>query len=89
MLVTAPIRRPPALPPRMTRRSAAVHPSAMSFSAQEMKSLNVFILFINRPCSYQGRPISPPPRTCAMAKTNPRSSRFSRVCEKAGSMVIS
>ena len=63
MFVTAPISRPPALPPRMTRRSAAVHPSAMSFSAQAMKSLNVFILVINRPCSYQGRPISPPPRT--------------------------
>lgn len=51
--------------------------------------MNVFILRSVRPSSYQARPISPPPRTCATANTTPRSSSDSRGTEKYGSMLIS
>ena len=65
MLVTAPIRRPPALPPVMTSRSFDVTFRAMRYSAQSMKSVKVFFLFIIRPSSCHGLPRSPPPRTWA------------------------
>ena len=47
--------------------------------------MNVFFFSSIFPWSYHGRPISPPPRTCAIANTNPRSSSDSRVIEKLGS----
>ena len=37
------------------------------------------------PCSYHGRPSSPPPRTWAIANTMPRSSSDSRAIENRGS----
>ena len=40
---------------------------AIRCSAEAMKSVNVFILFIMRPASRHGSPSSPPPRMCAMA----------------------
>ena len=54
-----------------------------------MKSVNVLALCSMRPSSYQARPISPPPRTWAMAKTAPRSRSESRWCENDGSMLTS
>src|SRR5450830_105274 len=73
MFVTAPMRRPPALPPSMTRRSFAVIFCAMRDSAAEMKSENVFFFLSIFPSSCHFFPISPPPRMCAMATTAPRS----------------
>ena len=67
MLVTAPIRSPPALPPMMASRSRDVKPSAITCSAQAMKSVNVFFFFKSLPFSYHGRPMSLPPRMWAMA----------------------
>ena len=81
ILVTAPISRPPALPPSMARRSFAVYFSATRNSAAAMKSVKVFFLFIMRPWSCQALPISPPPRMWAMAKDTPRSSRARRFDE--------
>src|ERR1700691_2651481 len=85
-LATAPISRPPADPPRATRREADVQPAETRCPAQATKSLNVFFFSSIFPWSYHGRPISPPPRTCAIANTNPRSSSDSRVIEKPGSI---
>src|SRR6266568_182371 len=79
---TAPMRRPPALPPSMTRRSGEVHFSAIRCSAAAMKSVKVFIFFIIRPSSCQALPISPPPRTWASAIAKPRSSKLTRFEEK-------
>ena len=53
------------------RRVARV---AIRVSAHAMKSVNVLALCSRRPSSYQPRPSSPPPRTCAIANTKPRSS---------------
>ena len=66
-LVTAPISRPPALPPLMVIRSFAVYRSRCRYSAAAMKSVKVFIFFSILPSSYQPRPISWPPRMCAIA----------------------
>ena len=85
-LATAPMSSPPALPPRATSRSGTVHPSSTRVRAQATKSVKVLGLAVSLPCSYHDRPISPPPRTWAMANTNPRSSRLSRSDEKVGSM---
>ena len=54
-----------------------------------MKSVNVLVLCSILPLSYQPRPISPPPRTCAQAHTMPRSSKLSRDTENPGSMEAS
>ena len=51
--------------------------------------MKVFFFESIFPVSYQCRPISPPPRTCATAKTMPRSSRDNRATEKPGSMLDS
>ena len=67
MFATAPISRPPAEPPRATSRSALVHDEDTSACAHATKSVNVFFFASILPFSYQRRPISPPPRTCAMA----------------------
>ena len=48
--------------------------------------MNVLRLCSSLPSSYQRRPISPPPRTCAIAKTTPRSSSDSRGIENHGSI---
>ena len=82
----APISSPPALPPRATSCSGVVHPWSIRAWAQATKSVKVVGLAKNLPCSYQDRPISPPPRTWAMAKTKPRSRRLRRSDEKVGSM---
>ena len=50
MLVTAPISRPPALPPLIASRSLLVYFCAMRCSAAAMKSVKVFFLFSIRPC---------------------------------------
>ncbi len=84
-LVTAPINSPPALPPLIASRSGAVSPSATRCSAAAMKSVKLFGLLSSLPPSYHGRPISSPPRTCAIATTNPRSSRLRLLDENAGS----
>ena len=85
-LATAPMSSPPALPPRATSRSGEVHPTSTSVRAQATKSVKVLGLAASFPSSYQARPISPPPRTWAMANTKPRSSRLSRSDEKVGSI---
>src|SRR5882762_10730797 len=82
--VTAPMSMPPALAPWMTRYWLDVYFCAMRYSADAMKSVNVFILFIMRPASRQGSPNSPPPRMCAMAYTTPLSRSGSRLDENAG-----
>jgi hypothetical protein len=82
MLVTAPIRSPPALPPSTTSRSRLQYFPATRNPAAAMKSVNVFLFFIRRPSSCHALPMSPPPRTWAMAKTTPRSRRLTRFEEK-------
>lgn len=86
---TAPINRPPALPPSATSRSGPVTPASIRCRAQATKSVKVFFFASVLPFSYQCRPISPPPRTCATAKTMPRSRSDSRATEKPGSMLAS
>ena len=54
-----------------------------------MKSVNVLIFLSILPSSYHRRPISPPPRMCAIANTKPRSSSEIREIEKLGSIEIS
>ena len=83
-----PHEQSPADPPRATRRSGAVHRSSISLRAHATKSLKVLGLARSLPSSYQRRPSSPPPRTWAMAKTNPRSRRLRRSDEKIGSMRV-
>ena len=85
-LTTAPISRPPALPPSIASCSGVVRPRAISASAQAMKSSKVVGFFAILPASYQLRPRSPPPRMWAIAKTTPRSSSETRVCENHGSI---
>ena len=53
MFTTAPMRRPPALPPWITRRSGAVKRRRTSDSAAAMKSVKVFFLRWSLPSSYQ------------------------------------
>jgi hypothetical protein len=84
-LTTAPMSSPPADPPRATIRSADVQPVFARCWAQATKSVNVFFLASILPSSYHRRPISPPPRTCATAKTTPRSSNDSLGTENQGS----
>ena len=64
---TAPTSSPPADPPRATTRSGAVQPTLTRCRAQATKSVNVFFLVSILPPSYHRRPISPPPRMCAIA----------------------
>src|SRR5262249_214222 len=66
-LSTVAIRRPPALRPAMASRSRAQYFSFTRWSAQAMKSVNVFIFFSIFPSSYHCRPISLPPRMWAIA----------------------
>ena len=61
------INSPPAEAPEMASFSDVVSPHAIRCSAEEQKSRKVFIFVRNLPSfSYQARPISPPPRMCAM-----------------------
>src|SRR3989449_7525085 len=86
MLSTAPISKPPALLPSITRRSFDPKPCATRYSAQAMKSVKVLFLCIMRPSSCQALPISPPPRMCATAATTPRSTMLNRLELKLISM---
>ena len=86
MLATAPISSPPALPPLANIRSVAVKPSATRCRPQSMKSVKVFFFWSSLPSSYHQRPISWPPRTWAMAKTKPRSSRLTTSGRKPASV---
>src|SRR5262249_61715360 len=63
----APTSSPPAEPPRAISRRELVQPRLTRCSAQATKSVNVLVLRSIFPSSYQRRPISPPPRTCATA----------------------
>src|SRR5262245_1264522 len=85
-LATAPMSSPPAEPPRATRPGGAVQPAFARCRAHATKSVKVFFFDSNLPLSYQARPISPPPRTCATAYTTPRSTRDSRAIENHGSI---
>ena len=67
MFSAAPTSRPPAEPPRATRRAGDVQPSLARCRAHATKSVKVLILFSILPSSYHRRPSSPPPRTCAIA----------------------
>ena len=88
-LATAPISSPPALAALGDQRSGRVQPASTRCRAQATKSENVFCLRSSLPSSYHRRPISPPPRTCAIANAAPRSSSESRAIEKYGSMEVS
>ena len=86
---TAPCSSPPADRPRAEIRlpsTSAREPGASPASqlATAMKSSNVFGFARSLPCSHQFRPHSPPPRTCAIAYTMPRSSIDGRLTSKAG-----
>ena len=61
-------------------------PVSTRWSAQATKSVKVLGLASSLPSSYHDRPISEPPRTCAMAKTQPRSSSERRSTENHGSL---
>ena len=78
MFETAPTSKPPALPPWITSRSFEVYFWLISVSAQAMKSVNVFILFIILPACRHSSPNSPPPRMCPITKITPRSRRLRR-----------
>jgi hypothetical protein len=52
------ISRPPALAPSIRRRSLEVHFSRIRYSAESMKSVNVFLFFISLPSSCHSSPIS-------------------------------
>ena len=75
-----------AIPPRIASAGLCGVDGALKEVSREpraaTKSVNVLRLCSFLPCSYQSRPISPPPRTCAMANPAPRSSRESRGLEK-------
>ena len=86
MFATAPTSMPPADPPSATSLSWEVNPLSTRSSATSMKSVKVFFFLRILPSSYQRRPISPPPRTCATAKIRPRSISDSRAIEKPGSV---
>ena len=88
-LATAPMSIPPALPPSATSRSGEVSPESIRCRAQSTKSVNVLRLDSVLPFSYQSRPISPPPRTCATANAIPRSRSESLATENAGSILVS
>ena len=90
MLATAPISKPPALPPSATSCRGRVDPGVHQMLLRPTtKSVKVFFFSSSLPCSYHSRPISPPPRTWATANTMPRSSSDSRAMEKRGSSQIS
>ena len=55
---------------------------------QAIKSLKVFFLFNILPSSYHCLPRYSPPLICAIAKTNPLSSKDNRIEENDGSTVI-
>ena len=58
----------------MAMRPGALHPAPHSASAALTKSVKVLRLRSSLPSrSYHDRPISPPPRTCAMATATPLS----------------
>ena len=86
---TAPISSPPALRPSAPSRAGSTRPLAPRCSAAATKSLKEFFFSSSLPWSYQSRPISPPPRTCAIAMTTPRSRSESRVGTKDGSIETS
>src|ERR1017187_4380734 len=67
------IRIPPALGPVPPSFRGLVYPFLMRYSAQEMKSFHVFGLVVLKPALYHSSPFLPPPLTCAMATTTPRS----------------
>ena len=69
--------KPPAERPSQASSSGFVYFASQRNRAHELKSLHVLGFFKNFPSSYQPRPSSPPPRTCAIAKTTPRSRRGS------------
>ena len=87
-LATAPISRPPALPPMAATRSGAAYPSLTRKSVTSMKSVKVLILLSSLPSSYHCRPISWPPRMCATAYTAPRSTRLKTLELKPGSVLL-
>jgi len=67
MLATAPMRRPPALPPSAATLSGDAYFCATRARVTSIKSVKVFFLLRRCPSSYQDRPISCPPRMWAMA----------------------
>ena len=87
MFVTAPMSKPPALRPIANNLPGFVNRSRIRYSAQAMKSVNVFFFFSSLPSSYHWRPSSCPPRIWAMAYTNPRSIKLRRGEANAGSML--
>eukprot|EP00882_Tetradesmus_deserticola_P021960 GHRQ01023817.1.p1 GENE.GHRQ01023817.1~~GHRQ01023817.1.p1 ORF type:complete len:122 (+),score=6.92 GHRQ01023817.1:484-849(+) len=66
-----------------TRHTA--RPTLIRCSAHAMKSVKLFFFCMYLPSSYQWRPISPPPLTCATATSQPRSSRLRSSREKSDS----
>ena len=88
MFTALPMSNPPALRPEMASFDVEVQPVATRCSATSTKSLNVFFFARYLPSfSYQCRPISPPPRTCATAITTPRSIRGTSSLENVGSLL--
>ena len=51
-----------------------------------MKSVKVFSFLSLRPSRNHPQPLSEPPRTCAVAQIQPRSTRLSERIEKLGSI---
>lgn len=86
MFRVAPMSKPPALRPLMHSFSFEQYLFSTRYSAQEIKSVNVFRFFNSFPFSYHFLPISPPPRTWAIAKINPRSINDNLDALKLGSM---
>ena len=73
----------------MASCAGVVHPVSTRCWPAATKSLNVFFFFRYLPSVYQCRPISPPPRMCAIANAKPRSSSDSRADENDGSLLDS
>ena len=86
-VMQAPTSNPPLEPPLMASLGVEVIFSAISHSAQAMKSVNEFFFLRILPSSYHSRPKAEEPRMCATAYTNPRSRRLMRLDVNSGSSI--
>src|SRR5688500_15329098 len=81
------IKIPPALPPMIPKCCGEVYFSAIKYSAQAIKSFQVFGLVAPLPAKCHSSPYSPPPRTPVHTTMPPRSSHGSEPEAKYGEVL--